>query len=90
MTERPTDYRELEGFEGKDVRRKKREKRGGLLILLVGVAAIAIGIAFIYWPAGVIVGGVLLALIGAIVWASGDEDDAERAWASNVEDKAED
>lgn len=54
------------------------------------VAAIAIGIAFIYWPAGVIVGGVLLALIGAIVWASGDEDDTERAWASKVEDKAED
>lgn len=35
-----------------------------LLVVVVGLATLAAGVACIYWPAGLIVGGVLVAAYG--------------------------
>lgn len=39
-------------------------KRGPFLVILAGYVALVVGIGFVFWPAALIVGGVLLMAAG--------------------------
>lgn len=38
--------------------------RGSILLALVGISLLVFGVAVIYWPAGLVVGGLVLAAFG--------------------------